>query len=58
MKTKTKKTNETNETNDDFDYTYKMEEGISTVKGGAKVIQSTFNDAPKGASKGGAKQGA
>jgi hypothetical protein len=27
---------------DDFDYTYKMEEGISTVKGGAKIILSTF----------------
>ena len=25
---------------DDFDYTYKMEEGISTVKGGAKIILS------------------
>jgi DNA mismatch repair ATPase MutS len=25
---------------DDFDYTYKMEEGISTVKGGAKIIHS------------------
>jgi DNA mismatch repair ATPase MutS len=35
MKTKTKG-------NDDFDYTYKMEEGISTVKGGAKVISSIF----------------
>lgn len=28
--------------NDDFDYTYKMEEGISTIKGGAKVILSIF----------------
>jgi DNA mismatch repair ATPase MutS len=48
MKTKKKEINEINETNlikDDFDYTYKMEEGISTVKGGTKVIQSTFNDA-------------
>jgi hypothetical protein len=31
-----------NDIKDDFDYTYKMEEGISTVKGGAKIILSTF----------------
>ena len=51
MKTKQKGTNVTNVTNlikdknsinDDFDYTYKMEEGISTVKGGAKVITSFY----------------
>ncbi len=41
MKTKPKESNSKNGI-DDFDYTYKMEEGISTVKGGAKVISSTF----------------
>ncbi len=40
MKTKPKINDNKNCIKDDFDYTYKMEEGISTVKGGAKIISS------------------
>ncbi len=40
MKTKTKINDNKNCIKNDFDYTYKMEEGISTVKGGAKIIHS------------------